>query len=249
MQIFRADIRYVLRTLRKQPGLAIIAILTLALGIGANTAVFSVLNSVVLAPLPYDEPENLVRLYTATRQDPLNSAGYSTGPDLVEMRDQVGAFSSIGMMYTYREVGLDLTTDGPPQRIRALRINAEYFQTYRATPQIGRVFTREEERNDVWRVVLSHSLWEAYAGRDPNIVGKTVELSGVAYEVIGVMRRSFADVVAGEIDAWIPQHLEVGTGGNNRGNHYLSAVARLSAGTLVAEAQAQVDAVMNRIAS
>ncbi len=249
MQTFLADIRYVLRTLRKQPGLAIIAILTLALGIGANTAVFSVLNNVVLAPLPYDEPEDLVRLYTATRQNPLHSAGYSTGPDLVELRDQVDAFSSIGMMYTYREVGLDLTTDGPPQRIRALRINAEYFQAYRATAHMGRVFTREEEREDVRRVVLSFGLWEAYAGRDPNIVGETVELSGVAYEVIGVMRSSYSDVVAGDVDAWIPQHLELGTGGNNRGNHYLSAVARLFAGTSVAEAQAQVDAVMNRLAS
>ncbi len=249
MQNFLADVRYVLRTLSKQPGLVLVATLTLALGIGANTAVFSVLNSVILAPLPYEEPESLVRLYTATRRDPLHSAGYSTGPDLIELREQVDAFSSIGMMYTYREVGLDLTTDGAPQRIRALRISAEYFQTYRATALMGRVFTREEERNDVRRVVLSYGLWEAYAGRDPNIVGKTLELSGVLYEVIGVMRGSFVDVVAGDVDVWIPQHLELGTGGNNRGNHYLSAVARLSAGAPVAEAQAQVDAVMNRLAS
>ncbi len=249
MQNILADIRYSLRTLLKQPGLAIVAVFTLALGIGANTAVFSVLNGVILAPLPYDEPENLVRLYTATRQDPFHSAGYSTGPDLIEMRDQVNGFSSIAMMYTYREVGLDLTTDGSPQRISALRINSEYFQTYRATPLMGRVFTREEERNDVRRVVLSQSLWEAYGGGDPNIIGQTVELSGVAYEVIGVMRSSFSDVVAGDFDAWIPQHLELGTGGNSRGNHYLSAVARLAAGASVAEAQAQVDAVMSRLAS
>jgi putative ABC transport system permease protein len=249
MQRFFVDARYTLRTLSKQPGLALVAILTLALGIGANTAVFSVLNSVILAPLPYDEPEDLVRLYTALRQNPLHSAGYSTGPDLVEIRDQVDAFASVGMMYTYREIGLDLTTDGPPERIRALRVSAEYFQTYRATPQLGRVFTREEERNDVQRVVLSFGLWDAYAGRDPEIVGKTVQLSGAAYEVIGVMRATFADVVAGDVDAWIPQHLELGTGGNSRGNHYLSAVARLSAGTSVAEAQAQVNAVMSRLES
>ena len=164
MQNFLTDVRYVLRTLRKQPGFALVAILTLALGIGANTAVFSVLDSVILAPLPYDEPEDLVRLYTGYRQNP-GQIGYTTGPDIVEVRDQVDAFSSIGIMYTYREVGLDLTTDGPPRRIRALRISAEYFQTYRATPLLGRVFTRDEERRDVQRVVLSHHLWDAYAGR------------------------------------------------------------------------------------
>jgi hypothetical protein len=103
MQNFLADVRYVLRTLSKQPGLVLVATLTLALGIGANTAVFSVLNSVILAPLPYEEPESLVRLYTATRRDPLHSAGYSTGPDLIELREQVDAFSSIGMMYTLSE--------------------------------------------------------------------------------------------------------------------------------------------------
>ncbi len=246
---FLDDARYVLRTLRKQPGFALVAVLTLALGIGANTAVFSVLNGVVLAPLPYHEPDRLVRLYTAYRQNPSQSASFSTGPDLVEIRDQVDAFSSMAMMYTYREVGLDLATDGLPQRIRALMVNAEYFQTYGATPLLGRGFTRAEEREDVRRVVLSKHLWNAYANGDPDIVGRTVDLNGVAYEVIGVMRATFADVVAGSVDAWIPQHLEVGTGGNNRGNHYLTAVARLSTGVSVTEAQAQVDAVMSRLAS
>ena len=243
------DARYVLRTLLKQPGLALVAALTLALGIGANTAVFSVLNSVILAPLPYDQPEQLVRLYTEYRGAANRSAGFSTGPDMVEVREQVAAFSSVGIMYLYREVGMDLTAEGAPQRIRALRVSAEYFQTFGATPQLGRAFTREEERNDVQRVVLSAHLWDAYANRDPEIVGKTVELDGNAYEVIGVMRSSFADVVAGEVDAWIPQHLELGTGGNSRYNHYLSAVARMAPGVSVAEARAQVDAVMSRLES
>ena len=249
MKNLATDARYVLRTLLKQPGLALVATLTLALGIGANTAVFSVLNSVILAPLPYDQPEQLVRLYTEYRAAANRSAGFSTGPDMVEVREQVAAFSSVGIMYLYREVGMDLTAEGAPQRIRALRVSAEYFQTFGATPQMGRAFTREEERNDVQRVVLSAHLWDAYANRDPDIVGKTVELDGNAYEVIGVMRGSFADVVAGEVDAWIPQHLELGTGGNSRNNHYLSAVARLASGASVAEARAQVDAVMSRLES
>ena len=249
MKNILADMRYVLRTLSKQPGLALVATLTLALGIGANTAVFSVLNSVILTPLPYDEPEELVRLYTAYRGAPNRSAGFSTGPDMVELRDQVDAFSSMGILYLYREVGLDLTVDGAPQRIRALRVSAEYFQTFGATPQLGRGFTRDEERNDVQRVVLSAHLWDVYANRDPDIVGKTVELDGNAYEVIGVMRSSFFDVIAGDVDAWVPQHLELGTGGNSRNNHYLSAVARLANGASLAEARAQVNAVMSRLES
>ena len=246
MRNFLTDARYAFRSLRKQPGFAAVAIITLALGIGANTAVFSVLNSVILAPLPYDEPEQLVRLYAAYRGTP-RMTGYLTGPDITEVRDQVGAFSSVGIMYTYREVGLDLTTGGPARRIHALRVGAEYFRTYRATPLLGRGFTREEERNDIQRVVLSHSLWDAFTDRDPDIIGETVQLSGVNFEVIGVMRPSFVDIVAGEVDAWIPQHLETGTGGNSRDNSYLTAVARLAPGVSIEQAQTQVDVVMSRI--
>ena len=246
MRNFLTDARYVLRTLRKQPGFALVAILTLALGIGANTAVFSVLNSVILAPLPYDEPDELVRLYTSYEESPQN-VGFHSGWDLVDVRNEVDAFSSIGILYTYREVGRDLTTDGAPQRIHVLRVSAEYFETYRATPLLGRTFTREEEHRDVRRVILSHRLWTAYAGQDPDIVGKNLQLDGEAYEVIGVMRPTFMDVVAGNVGAWVPQHLEPGTGGNSRGNHYLSAVARLAPGVSVAQAQAEVDVVMSRL--
>ena len=246
MQNFLTDARYVLRTLRKQPGFALVAILTLALGIGANTAVFSVLNSVVLAPLPYDEPDDLVRLYTSYEENP-NNVGFHSGWDLVDVRAEVEAFSSIGILYTYREVGRDLTTDGGPQRIQVLRVSAEYFKTFGATPLLGRPFTRDEEHQDVRRVILSHHLWTAYAGQDPDIVGKNLQLDGESYEVIGVMRPTFMDVVAGDVGAWVPQHLEPGTGGNSRGNHYLSAVARLAPGVSVAQAQAEVDVVMKRL--
>ena len=240
------DVRYVLRSLRKRPGFAAVTILTLALGIGANTAVFSVLNSVILAPLPYDEPHELVRLYTAYRGEP-GYGGFSTAPDLIEVRSEVDALSSVGIFFTYRDVGLDLTTDGPPQRVRTLRVNAEYFETYRATPLMGRAFRRNEERPDVLRVVLSHHVWDTVTGRDPDIVGKDLKLSGRGYEVIGVMRPSFVDVVAGDVDLWIPEDLDLDSGQNHRTNHYLTAVGRLAPGTSIEQAQAQVDAVMGRL--
>ncbi|HSA56280.1 MAG TPA: ABC transporter permease [Gemmatimonadaceae bacterium] len=247
MQHLAGDLRLTMRLLRKQPGFAAVAILTLALGIGANTAVFSVLNSVILAPLPYDEPRQLVRLYTTSAEHP-ERREFLTGPDILDVREQIAAFSSIGINYTYREQGADLTTrDGQPERIRVMPVSADYFATLRATPLIGRTFERAEEREGTRRVILSHALWTAIAGRDPGMIGRTIELNGETHEVIGVMRPTFQDVVTGDVNAWIPANLER-TESNQRGNHYLTAIARLERGITLAQAQAQVDALMKRLA-
>ena len=190
------DLRYALRTLRKQPGFAAIAILTLALGIGANTAVFSVLNSVVLSPLPYAEPRQLVRLYEA-RDDEPSMRNFLTVPDLVDVREDVRAFSSVGISYTYEAIGGDLTSDdGGTRRIRLMPVSADYFPTLRATPLLGRSFTREEEVPDLPRVILSHALWMNVAAGDSAIIGKAVRIDGVSMEVIGVMRPTLTAAAA-----------------------------------------------------
>lgn len=240
------DLRQSLKTLGRRPGFTTVAVLTLALGIGANTAVFSVLNSVVLAPLPYEEPDQLVRLYSASREAP-EERQFLSGPDILDIQDEVDGFASVGILYTYREIGRDLTTGGQPQRLRVLQVGAGYFDTYRVTPLLGRLFGRDEERADVRRVILSHSLWSAYVGRDQDIVGQTIRLDGEPYEVIGVMRPTFRDVTVGDVAAWVPEDIERARS-NNRGNHYLSAVARLQPEVSVAQAQSQVDAVMTRLA-
>lgn len=246
MRSLTNDVHFALRTFRKQPAFAAIAVVTLALGIGANTAVFSVLNSVVLSPLPYAAPQQLVRLYEATLEEP-GERNFLTVPDLVDVRSDIRAFSSVGISYTYEAVGGDLTADdGVTRRIRLMPVSADYFSTLRATPLLGRSFTRDEERLDLPRVVLSHALWSRISGADSAIVGKTVRIDGVAMEVIGVMRRTFIDVVAGEVDAWTAQNTVDG-GYNNRDNHYVSAIARLAAGTSVAQAQAEVDGLMRRL--
>jgi putative ABC transport system permease protein len=241
---FTNDIRHALRGLRLEPGFTAVAVVTLALGIGANTAVFSVLRSVILAPLPFDQPEQLVRIYTASRGEGSQKL-FHTVPDILDVREQVDAFSSVGIMYTYREVGRDLTAGGGTQRVRVLPVSADYFRTLRATPLLGRTFTLEEERQDIRRILLSHALWSSFTGRDPDIVGRTIEVDGEAYEVIGVMRPSFLDVVTGEAAAWVPLDLE--RAGNSRDNHYLSAIGRLAPGITIAQAQAQVDAIMARL--
>ncbi|HEX6313252.1 MAG TPA: ABC transporter permease, partial [Gemmatimonadaceae bacterium] len=246
MRTIGHDIRFALRTLRRQPAFAAIAILTLALGIGANTAVFSVLNSVVLSPLPYAEPGRLVRLYNATEEQPA-LRGFLTVPDLLDVRDEVRALASVGINYTYDALGGDLTSPGgTTDRVRLMPVNADYFLTLRATPLLGRTFTRDEELPDVPRIVLSHALWARVTGSDSSIIGKTLRVDGTSREVIGVMRPTFMDVVAGDVDLWTPANLADG-GYNNRDNHYVSAIARLAPGWSVAQAQAEVDAVMRRL--
>jgi len=235
------DLRHTFRSLRANPGFALVAILTLALGIGANTAVFSVVNSVLLSPLPYREPERLVRLYNAWRSEPA-AHQYHDAPSLVDLRNEVKAFESVGIMMTYREVGADLrTSDGHPERVRVLRVNAEYFQTLGATPLLGRAFTREEERASSHLVILSHRLWKDFAAGDPAVIGRSVDLNGESMQVVGVMRPTFQDLAGNDVAAWTPLNLAAGDG-NERGNHYLSAFARLKPGVTVDQARAEVNA-------
>lgn len=248
MQHLASDFRQVTRSLARQPGFAVVAILTLALGIGANTAVFSVLNSVVLAPLPYDHPGELVRLYNASRQEP-DDRGFLTVPDFLDVREQSGAFGDLGTLFTYRESGSDLTLPGgEPQRIRVGEVSAGYFAALRATPQLGRTFTPDEERPDVPRVVLSNRLWRELTNADRTIIGRTIPLNGRDCEVIGVMRPGFRDLAGEDVAAWIPANLERG-GDNTRNNHFLSAIGRLRPGVSIAAAQARVSAVMAHLAA
>jgi putative ABC transport system permease protein len=244
--LFR-DTRQALRTLSKQPGYVAVAVLTLALGIGANTAVFSVLNSVILSPLPYPESDRLVRIYNSWEGSPDFSRNFLSGFDFPRFRDGVAGFETAAVMYTYRETGRDLTGDEHSQRVKALRISSDYFETYRATPLFGRTFTREEERNDAGLVILSHRLWRSYTNGDPDILGKTIALDGEVHTVIGVMRPSFLDVIGGDVDLWVPQDLQP-AGSNTRGNHYLTGIARLGPGVTIEQAQAQIDAVQNQLA-
>lgn len=239
------DLRQMARSLARQPGFAAVTVLTLALGIGANTAVFSVLNSVVLAPLPYDQPEQLVRLYIASKKEP-GRREFLPAPDLLDVREQSGAFAHVGMLYTYRETGSDLTPPGAaPRRIRVVEVSAGYFPALRATPLLGRTFTPDEEGPAVPRVVLSYRLWQELTNGDRSIVGRSIPLNMRDCEVIGVMRPTFRDVAGEDVAAWIPADLTPG-GRNSRVNHYLSAIARLQPGVTLAQAQARVDAVMAR---
>ncbi len=234
------DLQYSVRSLRRRPTFVAVAVVTLALGVGANTAIFSVLNSVVLSPLPYHEPERLVRLYQVHEDQPPDQISYVTGPDFVDYRDRTGVFESLACMYTYREAGFDLTRGDRPRRIRQLPVSSGYFELLGAGPVLGRSFSREEERTGVDVVVMSHRLWQEHFGGDPGCLGRSLILDGLPWTVIGVMPEAFRNPVGGETDIWTPQDLEPGED-NRRGSHYLTVLGRLGPSTTLERAQAELD--------
>jgi predicted permease len=238
-----SDVRYAWRALRRQPAFAVITVFTLALGIGANTAVFSVLNGVLLRPLPYPSPDRLVRLYHESTDEP-DARQYLTGPQVMALRDEVAGLASIGVLYTYGSTGADLTGDGQPRRLRVLRVSAGYFETYGATPLVGRTFTRDEERPGAGVIVLSHRLWLSETGGDRSIIGRTLDLDGAAMTVIGVMRPGFRDLVGGDVDVWRTLDLQRGPS-NGVNNHYLTVVARLANGVSATQVRDQIEAMEN----
>jgi predicted permease len=235
-----ADVRYAVRQLRKNPGFAAVAIVTLALGIGANTAVFSVLHRVILTPLGFDEPERLVRVYQT--HESYGGGIWVSGPAFLDYREKTDAFEHAAAIYNYQEMGFTLTGNGPPRRVTQLQVSSDFFDVYRSYPTLGRRFHREEERSSARVAVLSHRLWKAISSEE-SVPGQQVLLDGDAIEVIGVMPAGFEDVVGGDVDLWMPLELQDEGATQNRGNHYLSVIARLRSGVTLEQARAQLDAL------
>ena len=228
-EVLGHDLRHIRHFLGKNPGFTAVAAITLALGIGANTAVFSVLNRVVLNPLQYDEPGQLVRLYQDHRELGY-SGGWVTGAAYLDYREMAEGLESVTALYNYREYGFTMTGAGQPRRATMLPVSSDFFDVYRVPPHLGRNFNRDEERSDARVVVLSHRLWNAYSGGDPEVIGQSIYLDDEAYEIIGVTPPGFVDVVGGDVGMWIPLELQDQNATQDRGNHYLSVVGRLREG-------------------
>ena len=200
------NLRYAFRQLRKSPGFALVAVLTLALGIGANTAVFSVVNAVLLRPLPYPHPERLM-LVSETESQAGNEELGVAAQEYLDYRDQNRSFSSVA---AFEDAGFNLTGEGPPLRVRAARMSASAFPTLGVWPMLGRAFTSGEDRTGSDNVVeLSYSLWQNQYHRDSHIVGRTIRLDEKPYTVIGVMPPSFEFPYDGKpfserADLWLP---------------------------------------------
>ncbi len=200
------DIRYGWRMLGKNPGFTAIAVLTLAIGIGASTATFSVVDTVLLQPLPYQQPEQLVQVTETLPRMSADEVGVAAG-EYQDYRDRNHSFSQVA---AYESAGFNLTGAGQPLRINAASVSASAFPLLGVSPELGRAFTADEDRYGAGNVVvLSHALWEHEYGRDPNILGKTVKLDEHSYTVVGVMPPSFRFPFDGAplsemADLWVP---------------------------------------------
>jgi predicted permease len=239
------DFGFALRTLARNPGFAVVAILTLAVGIGGTTAVFSAVDAVLLQPLPYQQPGQLVRLYyTDSRRK--EDRGFVSPVLFLDYRERMSSFGSTAAIGTYDESGADIGTGDDVRRIRILGVSADYFDVVRVPPFVGRGLQREDE-NGAPVVVLSHSLWEDRFRGDASAVGKTLTMNGRPYTVAGVMPKGYVDPLVGTVEAWVPMDLAPGRDLSNVDNHYLSVIARLRPDATIARAQDELDRLSARL--
>ena len=236
------DVRYGARVLARNRGFTAVAVLTLALGIGANSAIFSVVNSVLLRPLPFAAPDRLVRVYEK-RLKLGRTRNVVSAPDFLDWREQSSVFEAVS---AYTGWNAALTSGDEPRQVTGTVASADLFQVLRAAPMLGRVFTAEEDKPGAGRVVvISHRMWKGLFGSDPSVVGKTVRLDGEGYTVVGVMPADFEFPDRGS-ELWAPLALSAQEPGN-RGSHYLNVVARLKDGVTLGKAQAEMEAVAARL--
>ena len=198
MSTLLQDIRYALRMLAKSPGFTTAALLSLALGIGANTAVFSVVNAVLVKALPYHEPERLVLVWGKDKTQDAHR-GQVSATDIVDVRARNRVFEEISTYTDFRPV---LTGAGEPERIFGAQVGEAFFDVMHAKPLLGRVFTAEEQaQGKDYVAVLSYALWQKRFAGDPDIIGKTINFSARPYTVIGVMPADFHSLPRGLLPA------------------------------------------------
>jgi len=246
MPVFTQDLRYAVRQLRNAPGFAAAAVLTLGLGIGANTAVFSVVNAVLLQPLPYAEPNRLVSVQSLrTRGAP--APGALSYPDFFDFRSRNHSFAHL---ITGRDTNVVLTGAGEPQQLDAEIVTWDVFPTLGIQPQLGRGFLESEEAPGSRVVVLSHELWQRQFGADRNVVGRSITLDRMPYTVVGVAPQGFAyPVNEPHVQLWTtiardreapPDDTPI-TG--QRGAHLLIALGRLKTGVSIEQARADLNVI------
>ena len=236
--LFR-DIRYGFRNLLKRPGFTVIALIALALGIGANTAMFSLVNAVVIRPLPYAEPDQLVWGWGNVRNGP-NRASVSP-LDYLDFRSQNKTFEQLAATFT-GSMPVNLTGDGEPERLTASVVTGNYFQTFGVTPMLGRGFSLDNEKPGNEQVaVLSYELWQKRFAANPGIVNQRINLDGKSFEVIGVMGK---DVTFPQTaDLWVPLNFDADPGMKVRKAHFMRPIGRLKPGVTLAQAQADTDII------
>jgi putative ABC transport system permease protein len=243
METLLQDFRYAFRLLRKSPGFAVAAVLTLALGMSANTVMFSVLNTVLLRPLPYPQADRLVQIWEtdARRGDMHNTV---SPYNFLDWRNQSQSFEQ---MATYEYSSVVLTGQKAPARLSALFVTASFFDVLKVSPLKGRTFLPDEDQSGKPRVaVLGYGAWQRHFGGDPEIVGKSVLLDDQAYSIVGVMPADFG-LPRDRTDVWCVPGFDLK--GTSRPSHYLQSMGRLKPGVSLQQAQMEMNTIAERLAA
>jgi putative ABC transport system permease protein len=230
------DLRYGARMLRKSPGFTLVAVLTLALGIGANTAIFSLVDGILLRPLPYASPQNLVSI--------TGTSGTFPKGGFVAMREQVQSLDTAAYFEGHE---FNLTGRGDPVRLSAVLVSAEFFSVLGARPEIGHAFYPGDDTagRDNY-VILSHALWQQRFGGDPSILGRSIDLEGVNREVVGVMPAEFAFPSA-KTQVWLPLHNDPRDTIAYWAGDFMPVIGRLRPGSTIAQARAEIRMFQSRV--
>ena len=256
------DLRYALRLLAKSPGFALVAVLTLALGIGVNSGIFTVVDAVMLRPLPYPEPNRLVSLWErALHGGPVNmntsGSSLAKGParftvsvaNLTDYRHDNHVFSG---MAGFQITGMNLTESGPPERLSGERVTSDFFSVLGVQPAQGRALLAEEDHpgND-HVVIVTDDLWKQRFGSDPNLIGSSLTLDGEKYRVVGIMPSGFQSPmqlsIPDKLSFFLPAAYPAAVL-TAHGDHQINVLARLKPGVTIPQAQADLDAISNRLA-
>jgi putative ABC transport system permease protein len=237
------DLRYGFRSLLKRPGLTAVALITLALGIGINTAIFSAVDSVLLRPLPFKEPEQVVAIWEHTPH--LGIARNEFAPaNYFDLRRQNQSFTDVG---AFGQLNVNLTGDGDPEQLDGQLVTANVFSVLGVSPALGRTFAPDEDQTGREHVaVLSDALWRRRFNRDPRIINRSVTLNGESFTIVGVMPASFF-FPEREAELWIPWAMEPGQA-EGRGDHYFRLVGRLKPGVTREHAHAEAESIAARLA-
>ncbi|MBS1791375.1 MAG: ABC transporter permease [Acidobacteria bacterium] len=242
MQTFWQDLRFGARMLMKQPGFTLIAVLTLALGIGATTAIFSVVNAVLLQPLSYPMSDRLVAVSLNDSEGEFGNTGFAT---FVDFQARAHSFDKLALI---RSWGGTLTGQGEPENIQGLRVTPEYFQMLGVRPALGRDFRAEDNRPDTrFVVVISSALWQRRFNSDPQVIGKPIVLSGQTFNVIGVMPPEFDDLLSvnfyQKAEVWAALGYDVSQPWACRSCQHLKAFGRLKDGVTLEQARVEMNGI------
>jgi predicted permease len=239
------DLKYSARGLLARPGFLIASVLTLALGIGANTAIFSVLHGLFLAPLPYPDGERLVQVYNTYPKMGLDFAGSSI-PDYLDRKHEADALEDLAI---YTGMSLNMAGEGKPERLVGIMSSPSLFSTLQVAPALGRAYTdAEAEPGNELVAVLSHATWQKHFAGDADVLERSLRLNGKSYRVIGVMPEGFA-FPNRNVQIWIPFAFTAEQKSDTeRGNEYSSTIGRLKPGATIEQLDAQMDAIVARVA-